>query len=615
MMRHDYSQLHADTVFALLERKRMLDAAWVVCWVSLVAAAAVPWFLNILPIDLERAATFVFVSALGYLVFAAITDRLTSQMAVATAMRVMPLVSIVLMGALWHLVGGIDNPIFLVAFVLPVIISGSTAMSRHAQMTAFLSVVVVFMVALAGSSDLRWYLAGGTPWIWQSLDGVAAILPASAEVFPEVRTSPAYQFTVLATFTVTQFLAAFLATPLSTLLRRLDTRIQVSHQMLNEVQGLFHAVLSAEPDPSVIVYADSLQVAQASDSFFKRMLVRPSEIVGKSLPEIVKFEQAEEIRRALTAAHGEIPFAVYRVHGEVRIANINFYRTEHRGTAYIYVGWQEITDLYYLQSAFDTVEDPIAVVGTDARLHYANRPARELFGDLYFGMPVEAAPDFAAIVREPSGVSETEDEAGYQSIAGQPYDVRRLVGRMPGDAGSCTIVWLHCVSKEEALFEQAVRDPLTGIYNRRYFYDAIARHVAKSKSGRSLACAYFDLDNFKPINDSMGHAAGDAALIGFVNAVKGQLRAIDVFARLGGDEFAVLFVNCDLDVASAAIGRIRAGLDADGWMFEGNRHPLKFSAGLAACHPDDDVAALLERTDKAVYAAKAAGKGRSATEI
>lgn len=610
----ELSRLHADTVFAVLERKRMLDAAWVVCWVSLLAAVAVPWFLNILPIDLGRAAWFVFGSALGYLMVAALTDRLNSQISVAAAMRIMPLASILLMGALWHLVGGIANPIFLVAFVLPVIISSNTAIGRQAQASALLSAIVVFLIALAESPDLRWYLTGGTPWIWTSLDALAVVLPTSADIFPEVRTSPAYQFTILTTFTVTQFLVAFLATPLATLLRRLDTRIQTSHQMLNEVQGLFHAVLTAEPDPSVIVYADSLQVVQASDSFFKRMLVRPSEMLGKGLFDIVQFNQADQVREALSRASGELPFSVYRVHGELRVANINFYRTEHRGAAYIFVGWQELTDLYYLQSAFDVVDDPLVVVGEDSRVQYANRTARELFGDLYFGMDVAAVPAFAAVWEEPSAGPELDDDAGYRMIAGRPYDVHRLTGPMPGEAGSCTIVWLHCVAKEEALFEQAVRDPLTGIYNRRYFYDALARHVAKSKTGRQLACAYFDLDNFKPINDQFGHAAGDAALLAFVNTVKSQLRAVDVFARLGGDEFAVLFVNCDLEVAAAAISRIRTNLDTQGWSFEGQHHPLGFSAGLAACHPDDDVAQLLQRTDKAVYAAKAAGKGRSATE-
>lgn len=611
-MASNLSRLHADTAFAVLERKRMLDAAWVVCWVALVSAAAVPWFLNVLPIDLARAAWFVFVSACGYLIVAALTDRLNSQIAVAMAMRVMPLVSIVLMGALWHLVGGIANPIFLLAFVLPVIISGSTAISRQAMASALLAAAVVFVIALAESYELRWYLIGGSPRTWWVLDILARGLPSRPDIFPEVRPSPAYQLTILATFTVTQLLVAFLATPLATLLRRLDTRIQTSHQMLNEVQGLFHAVLTSEPEPSLIVYADSLQVVQASDSFFKRMLLRPSDILGKGLFDFVQFDRADEVRQALATPGGTLPFVVYRVHGELRIANVTHHRTDHRGGAYVYVGWQEVTELYYLKSAFDAVEDPLAVVGPNSRIKYANSSARELFGELHFGMEIEGVPALAAVVAESSKTA-LDGESAYHIIEGRPYDVRRLTGQMPGQAGNCSIIWLHCVVKEEALFQQAVRDPLTGTYNRRYFYDALTRHVEKSTTGRPLACAYFDLDHFKPINDRLGHSAGDAALLGFVNTVKSQLRAVDVFARLGGDEFAVLFVNCDLEVASAIVNRIRTSLDLEGWNFEGQRHQLGFSAGLAACEPEDDVEALLQRTDQALYTAKAAGKGRSAS--
>jgi diguanylate cyclase (GGDEF)-like protein len=408
---------------------------------------------------------------------------------------------------------------------------------------------------------------------------------------------------------------AFLATPLATLLRRLDARIQTSHQMLNEVQGLFHAVLTAEPDPSIIVYADSLQMVQASDTFFKRMLVRPSQIIGKSLFDIVRFDHPEEIRKALADTRGTLPFCIYHVDGELRIANVTFHRTEHQGAAYIYVAWQEVTDLYYLQSAFDAVDDPLVVVGTDRRVQYANRTAHEVFGDLHFGMEVDAAPRLKEVFEQPFADLDDDEQGRYRTVGDRPYEVHHLTGISHGRSLGCTVVWLHCVAREAALFDQAVRDPLTGIYNRRYFFDAIERHVTKNKAGRALACAYFDLDNFKPINDGLGHAAGDAALKAFVETVKGQLRAVDVFARLGGDEFAVLFVGCELDIAEAAIGRVRAKLDAGGWFFEGKQQALGFSAGLAACRAQDDVAALLLRTDEALYAAKAAGKGRSATRV
>ena len=607
--------LHPDTVFEVLERKRMLDTSWIVCWVSLLAVLAVPWFLNVLPIDLGKAAWFVFGSAVVYLIVGALTNRLPNHAAVVAAMRVMPLLSMVLMGALWHLVGGLANPVFLIAFVLPIIVSSSTTVSRHAHVSALASILVVVAIAMAESPELRWYLIGDTPWAQTFLTALSGMLPARADVFPEIRPSPAYQFTILTTFSVTQLLVAFLATPVAALLRRLDNRIQMSQHRLSEAQGLFHAVLSAEPEPSAIVYADSYQLVQASDSFFKRMLVRPEEIAGKRLFDIVKFDQPESVVDALSAPSGDLAFAVYRLDHEVRIANLSFHRTEHQGVGYIYIGWKELTELFYLQAGFDAIEDPLIVIGADRRLYYSNRTARELFGALYFGMLIDPTSVLGRVLEDQRSVpADPDDEQGRQMIEGRPYTVQCVSAPLPGEAGACTIVWLHCVTKEEALFEQAVRDPLTGVYNRRYFNDAIARHVVKTKSGRQLACAYFDLDYFKAINDELGHAAGDTALLAFVAAVKSQLRAVDVFARLGGDEFAVLFVNCEIHVAAAAVDRIRTILNDNGWYHEGQRRHLGFSSGIAACHPADDVEQLLQRTDKAVYAAKAQGKGRSAVE-
>ena len=271
-----------------------------------------------------------------------------------------------------------------------------------------------------------------------------------------------------------------------------------------------------------------------------------------------------------------------------------------------------MTELYHLQAAFDAVDDPLMVFEANERLQYANRAARDVFGELYFGQEVASVSALQSFLHEATNASDADEERHFV-INDKPYEIHELPTQLPGDTAASTIVWLHCVAKEKALFEQAVRDPLTAAYNRRYFQDALGRHVGAHAAGRPLVCAYFDLDDFKPINDRLGHAAGDAALVGFVAAVKKQLRAVDILARLGGDEFAVLFVNCDLQTAEHAIERIRTALSTEGWPFEGVSRPLKFSAGLAACQPDDTVATLLERTDKAVYAAKAAGKGRSAT--
>jgi diguanylate cyclase (GGDEF)-like protein len=612
MMRSPFPHLGSETMETVLERKRMLDAAWAVCLVALLATVAVPWFLSVLEIDLARVAMLVFAMALAYLIVGALTDRFTNQVAVGIAMRIMPIVSIILMGPLWHLAGGLANPVFLAAFVLPVILSGIMMSGWTSHVAALLSILVAFSVALAESADLRWYLAGGRESLYAIIAALPEVGPPSP-TFAELRLSPAYYFTILLTFAMTQCLVAFLTTPIASLVLRLDGRLRVSHRLLHEVQGIFHAVLSAAPDPSVVLYADSYQPIQASDSFFHRMLVKPSGIVGKSIFQIVHFENPGRVQAAFQSSHGEIPFCAYRVETETRIANVSFHRTDHAGQEYLYVGWQELTETYYLHAAFDALEEPLLVINAENRLQYANRVAGALFGPTHFGMSAEAIPDLIGIIAECRTHTPTDNPV-RRTVAGRPYTVQSLTATLPEDSGTCSILWFHCVEREEALFEQATRDPLTGIYNRRYFDDALAMHVERRKRGHAVSLAYFDLDNFKTINDKFGHAGGDTALQGFANAMRSQLREVDVFARRGGDEFAVLFIDCATDVAAAAIARVHALIMTDGVYYEGQRLPLGFSAGLAECRPNDTVEEFLERADRAVYVAKGEGKGRCVVE-
>ena len=603
-----------ELLLPLLERKRLLDTAWIVSLVSTLGPVAVLWFLSILEVDLERIAWTVFAYVVLYLAAATLSDRMKTPGAISLVIRATTMVSVVFLGVLWHLVGGMHNPMFLLIFTLPVLTSGIMMVGWLAPVTALLSVVTVCVVGLGESPELRWYFERLHLTVPTLRTLLARESMTGTHPFPDLDLGPAYEFTLIATFAFMQFIVAFVSTPLTLLLQRINARFETSGKLLTEAQGLFHAVLCATPEPTLIVYADSGQVVQASDSFFQRMLVKPSQLIGKGLFEIVRFADPGRIKHALQAPAGEIPFCVYYVEQETRIGNLSFHRTEHGGTAYMYVGWQELTELYYLQSAFDAVDDPLVVISANGRLNYANEPARRLFGPLHFGLDTSTIPTLAALT--PTETADQTEVPGTtrHEINGLRYAVSRLVAPLPGESETCTVLWLHCVEQEEALFNQAVRDPLTGIYNRRYFDEALAGHIERSKRGQKVALAYFDLDYFKTINDTLGHAAGDAALVTFVRAVKTELRETDVFARRGGDEFAVIFVDSETAVAAAAIERLRASLKAEGGHYEGTRFEIGFSSGLAACHPNDSVESLLDRADKAVYAAKASGKGRLVVE-
>jgi diguanylate cyclase (GGDEF)-like protein len=165
-------------------------------------------------------------------------------------------------------------------------------------------------------------------------------------------------------------------------------------------------------------------------------------------------------------------------------------------------------------------------------------------------------------------------------------------------------------ARERQLRYQAFHDPLTGLANRALFADRLEHALAlHARSGRPVGLVFVDLDGFKAVNDTFGHAAGDDLLARVAERVAGVTRAGDTVARLGGDEFAVLLEDGDDPVRSAE--RI-AGALARGFALAGGTCAVRASIGVTALGPDDVPASaddLLARSDAAMYAAKRAGKG------
>jgi diguanylate cyclase (GGDEF)-like protein len=160
------------------------------------------------------------------------------------------------------------------------------------------------------------------------------------------------------------------------------------------------------------------------------------------------------------------------------------------------------------------------------------------------------------------------------------------------------------------LAHQANTDPLTQLANRLMFERRLADAIDQSRDGGgSVALMMIDLDRFKPVNDTFGHAAGDAVLVEVASRLRGQLRETDLVARLGGDEFAVLSHWGPDEIAQVA----ERLLQAVGKPFEveGQEVSIGASIGAAICplHASDP-AGLLERADRALYRAKHAGRGR-----
>jgi diguanylate cyclase (GGDEF)-like protein len=256
------------------------------------------------------------------------------------------------------------------------------------------------------------------------------------------------------------------------------------------------------------------------------------------------------------------------------------------------------------------------------------------------GLTAEEA-ERQAVSGPPNGRSARTITISYEYAADEPNPdgeaIRAGVGvPLPGETGPLGLLTIFTRSSERSFGEEEVReleelalragpaienarrfrearqladlDALTGLHNRRYFHDTLAREVARAhRYDRNLALIIFDLDDFKAINDRIGHLAGDGVLAEAADRIREVVRSADIECRVGGDEFAVILPESTLADADQLYGRLQKAVSARP---VGEAGPLTISAGVAELQPDDDAIAFFQRADHALYGAKEAGKGQ-----
>lgn len=177
---------------------------------------------------------------------------------------------------------------------------------------------------------------------------------------------------------------------------------------------------------------------------------------------------------------------------------------------------------------------------------------------------------------------------------------------------SLGFVLMHTERAYHALYHLASVDPLTGVMARGVLAEAGNRMLSEARRhGRPVSALLLDLDHFKPVNDSLGHEAGDRMLRHVAERAQRVLRGEDLFCRLGGDEFVALLPNTEVAGARVVADRLRQALGEDLLVFRGSELPVPLSIGVAAAARGElDVQALVKRADEAMYAAKRAGGDR-----
>jgi diguanylate cyclase (GGDEF)-like protein/PAS domain S-box-containing protein len=450
-----------------------------------------------------------------------------------------------------------------------------------------------------------------------------------------------------------ELIGAPLGTPDGALVMSIrDLTDRRSFEVANDDEAKFRSLVHNAAALMMIVSPDGM--VESTSGALVRLVGRDSErIVGQPLERLVAEEQRAMLRRTLAAAArtaqgtgGATVVEVAMEHGlhggpipvELTIVNLiddptvrSFVVSGHDLTTRKRVEADLRSALSLLSSTLDSTDDGILVVDLDGQITSFNRRFLELWQ-----VPEEvlaSGDDATAISAVVAQLSNPETFMAriaelYASPQAVSHDVLHFRdGRVfdryskPHLLGGEIVGRVWCFRDmterrrlEDQLAHQALHDSLTNLANQSLFRDRVDHALARvRRNGGNLAVLFLDLDNFKTVNDSLGHAAGDLLLVAVTERLQRCLRAADTAARLGGDEFAVLLEDPAAEQDVIAIAQRIVSSFKRTFTIDSTEVSASVSIGIASATPGVSGEQLLRNADLAMYTAKRRGKGRFET--
>ncbi|MFO7807807.1 ammonium transporter [Guyparkeria sp.] len=421
--------------------------------------------------------------------------------------------------------------------------------------------------------------------------------------------------------------------------RRYNEVITSLERAVNRTRTMFR-----DMNEGIVTFDPAGRVISINPGAEKLLAIPEEGVSGRPLDELFRPLLGERLARGINERlrSGSLEELVGRVDAKERYLELRASLSDEAGQAFYTAVLRDVTERRQVQNQLDrqrelaqvtleSIVDAVIATDEDGRVRFINASAGnlsrwpvaqargcllcELFRFEQSAGRRDCEAMLASLLREQRVLSgattwSLQDAAGETRVV--QYTASPIFEREGGETGG--IVVLHDVTEaralERQLSHQATHDALTGLRNRREFEARLAEALAEAcDQGRRHVLCYIDLDQFKIVNDTCGHLAGDELLRQIARVIGDCLRESDVFARLGGDEFGVIFRDCEVNAGQELAEAIRAQVHQFRFPWKGRHFAVGSSIGLVALESGcGDLAEVLGQADTACYAAKDRGR-------
>ena len=359
-------------------RIHLLDDLWLVTIFAVLFATAVPWLASGLAIDLIAVAGGLVVLGALHVALAALAGNAAERTVRRRLLTALHLAGVLAIAYIWPHAGGLQNPLFLAVFALPIV--GSIFLSRwHPYFVAALAIIVVALIAAVEAPELRWYAPGIDAiagWL-QRLLGVGS--GSGALPFAGFYAPSDYFVVLLEVFAIAMLACAVAAEYLGTVFERLHGQVAAALIEAERGQQLWSAVLEQLPLPALVVDADTCEVCFASSTALARFTSDERGLIGRSLFEALQLSYPELLHELVSGSGGVARPCMLRLGGRLQVAEVRVQHLAQKGRRLALVVLLDITESFCVTAALDVAEHAAIVVDSQGRVRAWNKPATALF--------------------------------------------------------------------------------------------------------------------------------------------------------------------------------------------------------------------------------------------